>query len=234
MKRQRFHRKFRFWRKTVSIGIGLFLIFTCVQFYSLHRMDVFFGSSALSSSKPMNASKTVVKPKPRPETVPVPADAKLYAYGPDKTEIAYTTSNQQLILANAKKIVYQQAVGPVTKLQWLGDSGTLLYFTQNNTDLNAYLLQQNQQKPVLIDQWNGTNLAVKNIYFSPYLEYMYIELDQGGYDQVYKYDAVVGMRQLALGYIKIAHIQYNAKQDIMTITDSVGTVWHYKNDQLSR
>jgi hypothetical protein len=233
MKRQRLQRTSRFWRKTVSIGVGLLVIFTCVQLYSLHRMDVFFGSSALPSSKPMNASKTVVKPTPKPETVPVPANAKLYAYGSDKTEIAYTTSNQQLMIANAKKTVYQQTVGPVTKLQWLGDSGTLLYFVQN-TGLNAYLLEQNQQKPVLIDQWNGTNQTVKNIYFSPYLEYMYIELEQGGYDQVYKYDAVIGMKQLALGYIKIAHIQYNAKQDIMTITDSVGTVWHYENDELSR
>lgn len=225
---------FRGWRGGMSIAIASLLVFTGIQFYGLYQLDLYLSPSKIATSMPKQHAAVKKKPTPEPQTVPLPTGVKLYAYGSGKTELAYVNADQQLVIKTAKSVLFQQAVGDVTNLQWLSDSGTLLYFVQN-TDLNAYLLQQSQKQPVLIGQFSGSNLTVKNVYFSPYLEYMYIELDEGGsYDAIYKYDAVIGMKQLPLGYVKIANIQYNAKQDIMTITDFTGTVWQYKNDQLTR
>jgi hypothetical protein len=215
-------------RAKIAIWLCALVVLTCAQFAFLNRVNAYLGPSDTPSTPPDVKSAQV----PKVKKPPLPPDAVMHAYSSDNQELAYTTADHQLVVVDANGTQYQQSVtGDVTYLQWLGESGTLLYFVQN-TYLDAYLLQSGQSKPVLIHEWFGTNRTVTNTYFSPYLEYLYIELRHGTWDEVYKFDAVSGVESLPLPEVQITSIQYDDKLDVMTLNDAVGNVWTYKNDKL--
>ncbi|GMA48753.1 hypothetical protein GCM10025857_01100 [Alicyclobacillus contaminans] len=225
-KRRRTHaRPRRRWKWTMVATA--FVLLTGAQFMALHRLDQYLGPS--NTPPPEDTSS---KPQPPKQAPPAPADAVLSKYSSDKQYMAYTTADHQLIVEDASGTLNQIPVeGQVTYMEWLGSSGTLLYFVQG-TYLTAYLLQAAAEKPVMIQQWYGGYRTVVATYFSPYLEYLYMELQNGQIDEVYKYDAVYGVIALPLPQVRIRDIQYDDKSDIMTLHDTAGNVWTYKNDKL--
>lgn len=213
-------------RAKIGLWLGALLVLTCGQFAFLSRVNAYLGPSDTQNNSVDTATATKMK-KPA-----LPRDAVMHAYSSDSQELAYATADHRLVVADASGTQFQQSVtGDITYLEWLGDSGTLLYFVQN-AYLDVYLLQSGQSKPVLIHEWVGHSRTVTKTYFSPYLEYLYIELRHGTWDEVYKYDAVSGVASLPLPEVKITSIQYDGKLDVMTLHDAAGNVWVYKNDRL--
>jgi hypothetical protein len=216
------------WRmnKKISIWTGIITLFTLFQLVTLHEIDTFL-------QPPVSPAMGWTTPK-EPETVTVmPAqDAEQVTYSQDKQHVAYTIKDT-LTIAGKEGTVFQQTVGPVSYLQWLGNTNTLLYFVQGSY-LDAYLLPLHEAKPYLIHEWFGDQRTVVNTFFSPYMEYLYMELKNGSVNEIYKYDAVSGIRQLPLGDMPISRIDYDELSDTMNITSSYGGVWRYMNDRLYR
>jgi hypothetical protein len=220
-KKKRLGRKLRAWITLLSV---IFL----AQMGTLYGLDHFLQSPTLSAMAASSKESATQEPP-----IQVPPEAVTYALSSDKQEVAYTTSDQKLIIATKDGISFQNEVGNVTHLEWLGESDTLCYFVQGS-NLTAYLVQSHQTEPVLIHKWRGTEREVVNTYFSPYMEFLYVELKDGPYNEVYKYDAVGGVTQLPLGEIKINHIDYDSQTDVLLMTSDQGEIWRYENGKLYR
>jgi hypothetical protein len=206
----------------------LFAVIFLAQMGTLYGLDRFLASPSTSAIASAKAAGNGEEPP-----IQVPPEAVNYALSADKQEIAYTTNDQKLIIATKQGIAFQDEVGNVTHMEWLGESDTLCYFVQGSS-LTAYLIQSNQTEPVLIHKWRGREREVVNTYFSPYMEFLYIELKDGPYNEIYKYDAVGGVTQLPLGDIKIDHIDYDSQTDILLVTSDQGETWRYENGKLYR
>ncbi|GIM46423.1 hypothetical protein DNHGIG_19720 [Collibacillus ludicampi] len=202
-------------------------MFTLIQLVTLHEIDKFLQPPI----SPVMERNTTTKEQ---ETVTVmpPNNAEQVMYSQDKQYMAYTTKDT-LTIAGKGGTIFQQTVGQVSYLKWLGNTNTLLYFVQGSY-LDAYLLPLHEAKPYLIYEWFGDHRTVENTFFSPYMEYLYIEMKNGSMNEIYKYDAVSGIRQLPLGDIQISRIDYDELSDTMNITSSFGGVWRYMNDRLYR
>lgn len=216
-------------RRKTTIWAGVFTLFTFAQLTSLYGLDKFFQSPSL----PVSAAEQPEDNQEKP--VKIPEEAQQFAFSKDRQHIAYTTKDQQLMIDGKEGVIFHQKTGPVSYMQWLGNTNTLLFFVQGSY-LDAYLLQLNASKPLLIHEWYGNQREVKNTYFSPYLEYLYIEMNNktSSSDEIYKYEAVNGMIQLPLGKMQITHIDYDELSDVMYITNAKGDVWRYAEDRLYR
>lgn len=212
--------------KKILIWSGTFTLFTLFQLVTLHEIDQFLQppvSPAVEGSAPKKQETLTLMP---------PKNAEQVMYSLDKQYMAYTTKDT-LTIAGKEGTIFQQTVGPVSYMQWLGNTNTLLYFVQGSY-LDAYLLPLKESKPYLIHEWLGYQRTVVNTFFSPYMEYLYIELKNGPVNEIYKYNAVSGIRQIPLGDIQISRIDYDELSDTMNITTSSGGVWRYMNDRLYR
>jgi hypothetical protein len=210
----------------MAIGAGVFTLFTLLQLVTLHEIDSFLQPPASS------AMEVATTKEQEPLTPMPPENAEQVMYSQDKQYIAYTTKDT-LTIANKEGTVFQQRVGPISYMQWLGNTNTFLYFVQG-AYLEAYLLPLNEGKSSLIYQWLGDQRKVVDTLFSPYMQYLYIELKNGSVNELYKYDAVSGLRQLPLGNMQITRIDYDDVSDTMNIISSMGGVWRYSNDHLYR
>ncbi|GIM46525.1 hypothetical protein DNHGIG_20740 [Collibacillus ludicampi] len=211
--------------KKVSIWTGVFTLFTLFQLVTLHKIDKFLQPPVSSMEGSTQKEQEIV-------TLMPPKNAEQVMYSQDKQYMAYTTKDT-LTIAGKEGTIFQRTVGQVSYMQWLGNTNTLLYFVQGSY-LDAYLLPLNEAKSYLIHEWIGNQRKVVNTFFSPYMEYLYIELKNGSVYEVYKYDAVSGIRQLPLGDIQISRIDYDELSDQMNITSSFGGVWRYMSDRLYR
>lgn len=214
---------------SIKRWIFLFVSLTIVQFGSLYGVDRFLQPPSLQHSTTSQPSSS----QSADETVVAPYNAVQSVATEDKRHIAYTTNDDRLFVEGKEGISFAENVGKVVFMQWLGRSNTLVYFVQD-TSLKGYLLRLNSSEPVEVHQWLGTNREVKNIYFSPYLEFFYIEMKNSQTDgsEVYKYKASGGIKKLPLGGLEIEHMDYDPKADIMTMTTKYGEKWMYKNDRL--
>ncbi|WCK55576.1 hypothetical protein PP175_06425 [Aneurinibacillus sp. Ricciae_BoGa-3] len=213
-----------------KIWIILFIVLSVIQFGTLFGVDRFLKPPSLQA---------VAKKTPQPLDVPAQKDAMAPPFNAvksaltdDKRYVAYTTSDDRLFIENKQQgISFNQIVGKVAYMQWLGRSNTLLYFVQDSS-LKGYLLQPGGKDPVEVYEWLGTKREVKNIYFSPYLEFFYIEMRHDQTSEVYKYKASGGITKLPLGYIDIDHIEYDPKADVLFISTVSGETFKYRNDKL--
>ncbi len=202
-------------------------LLTLVQFCVLYGIDEFLRPPSLTAvASPAEQDLAADKPE-------VPANAVRTVYSGDNQYAAYTTADDELVIVGKTGETFREKVGEITYMEWLGVSNSLVYFTSGN-HLTGYLLHPNASKPVKIYTWYGTRREVARTYFSPYLEFLYIEMRNGTKTEVYKFDAVYGISQLPLGDLKIEHIDYDDKADIMTFTTPEGKVWRYENDRLYR
>ncbi len=215
------------WKKPWGL-VSLFFGLTLIQFVVLFGIDQFLRSPSLSAVAAVSSGKEPAENKPE-----VPADAIRYEYSPDNQYAAYTTSDDELVIVNGPGECFHEQVGKVTYLHWLGQSNALVYFV-GGSHVTGYLLHVDGSKPTKIYSWYGSKREVVNTYFSPYLEFLYIEMRNGERSEVYKFDAVDGISQLPLGDIRIEHIDYDDKSDIMRLTTSNGDVWRYEEDRLYR
>lgn len=216
-----------FWKKR-RVWAGLMAILTCIQMVVLYGIDQFLRSPSLTAAAAINTAQQPEVSKPD-----VPVDATRSVYSPDNQYAAYTTKENELVIIDSEGERFRDRVGEITYFEWLGTSNTLVYFVRGN-NLTGYLLHVNQPKPTQMYRWFGTKREVINTYFSPYMEFLYIELRNGSRTEVYKYDAVDGINQLPLGDVQIGHIHYDDKSDIMTLTTASGEEWRYERDRLYR
>jgi hypothetical protein len=214
-----------------KIWIILFIVLSVIQFGTLFGVDRFLKAPSLQAiAKNTNAQPADVPVQT--DAVAAPFNAVKSALTDDKRHVAYTTSDDRLFIeSKAQGISFNQIVGKVVYMQWLGRSSTLLYFVQDSS-LRGYLLQPGGKDPVEVHEWLGTKREIKNIYFSPYLEFFYIEMRHNQTSEVYKYKASGGITKLPLGYIEIDHIEYDPKADVLYITTVGGETFKYKNDKL--
>lgn len=216
-----------FWKKPrgwVTILVG----FTCVQMLVLFGIDQFLRSPSLEAIA--SAKQGQESAFERPE---VPADAISSEFSADNQYAAYTNADNELVILKGTEEAFRKKVGEVTYMKWLGETNSLVYFVGGN-HLTGYLLHVDGSKPTKIHSWSGSKREVVNTYFSPYMEFLYIELRNGEKSEVYKFDAVDGISQLPLGDIQILDIQYDDKKDIMMLTTQKGEVWRYEEDRLYR
>lgn len=169
--------------------------------------------------------------------VSVPGSAVLSALTEDQRHVAYTTADNRLQIEDKTGLIFDQDVGNVTFMKWLEPSDTLLYFVKGQSTLTGYLIRadaNSEVKPVEVHQWSSKQREVETVYFSPYLEFVYIEMNNGSYDEVYKYKASTGIHRLSLPNVVIDHIDYNPTEDKLVITTDKGKVWTYEGDRVRR
>lgn len=216
-----------------KLWLGGFVLFSAAQFFLLHQVDIYLQSpsiTAIEAASQQAGTTPDIKPV---ETISVPADAVTYALSADKQHVAYTTNQNELIVLGKDGSKSYPTVGHVIYIQWLGSSDSILYFVQGSY-LDANILQLNDTKPLLINEWWGSQRKIENSFFSPYMELLYIELQNGANTEMYKYDAVNGIHQLPLPNLRITQVEYDEMSDVMKLTDSSGQVWRYQNSRLYR
>jgi len=214
-------------RVKTKVLASTFIVFSVAQLGALYSFDRFLRPPRLPAQSTASSSTGNVVP-----TIAIPQDTLRSVISFDRQHIAYVTKNNRLVLAGPDGINFDQSVGTVVYMQWLSGENTLLYFVQGSY-LDARLLQFNKSNPTLV-HWYGDRRQVVKTFFSPYLELLYIELQNGSATEVYKYDAVGGMSQLPLGNVSMVHIDYNATTDEMDLTSSYGGVWRYVHGHLYR
>lgn len=164
-------------------------------------------------------------------TLEPPAEALEYVKNPSSLLIAYTTSEDELVIADENGPVFQEEVGKVSYLTWLGNSNTLFYAVQGKS-LQAYLLPHHTLKPVFLKKWTGDERVVVETHFSPYLEILYVHIKNGKNSEIYRYLATQGMNKVPLPNLSIERITYDDKTDVHLFTDEKGETWRYENQHL--
>lgn len=201
-----------------------FLAFTLVQFGGLFALDQFLKQPNL----PVGATVPVTKPPITP-----PSEAVMYAISEDQSDIAYTTKDGELVIADAdKNELYREKAGNITYLHWLSKSNALLYMVGKTYSQELYLLQTNglqasattsgttkksNHVPKLLKNWNGTKRTIEKVYFSPYVEFFNLHVKNGTKDEIYKYKAGTGLFQISFS-LKVQSITYDDRKDILTVT----------------
>ncbi|WP_026074126.1 hypothetical protein [Brevibacillus massiliensis] len=208
------------------VWLAALAVVTSAQLAGLYGIDQFLRVPALPAAAKTPEIKTV-------KVSAIPADAALVSFNPDRRFAAYVSADGELVLLDSEGEKFREKVGHVTFLQWLGDTDTLFYLTQGS-NLSGYLLRIHAPEPTRIHTWTGHRREIVNTYFSPYLEFLYMEFRKGNITEVYKYDAVDGISRLPLGDAWIEHIDYDDKLDVMKLTTDSGEVWRYEHDHLYR
>jgi hypothetical protein len=212
-------------KKKKRKGLRVLLVLTLLQWGGLYGVNTFLAPE--SSVVPAVAKSAFDSAQPE---VKAPDDADQFRISDDKKLLAYT-KGKDLFLENKDGEMYHKNVGRVTYFQWLGKSNSLLYFVQSDS-LTGYILQASTLKTHLLESWPGTDRKIKQAYFNPYMEFLYIETERSRTDEIYKYDAVNGFYKFPLPELKIDRIDFDEKTDTMEITDSEARLWEYKNGRL--
>jgi hypothetical protein len=216
-----------FWQKRKGIVV-LWAVITFLQFAVLFGVDQFLRPPSLSLADDGGFAQAAGTSRPD-----VPASAVRYTYSPDNQYAAYTTEGNELVIVGNAGEIFRDTVGRVTYFQWLGESHSLVYFV-GGRNLSGYILHVNAPRPTHIHTWYGSGREVVNTYFSPYMEFLYVEMRHGSRSEVYKYDAVDGISRLPLGDVRLTSIDYDDKTDVMTLRTAEGEVWRYERDRLYR
>lgn len=212
-------------RKRKKNWLLTLLIFAILQFGFLFALDRFL--------QPPDLTDVASYVEETPKITSAPAEAIYYLISEDGEEIAYTTANNELVIADATNgEIYREVVGNVTYLHWLGSSSALLYMVEKTYSQQLYLLQtinirtalQQEEEdtnhrtgPKLLRSWNGKQRTIENVYFSPYVEFFNLHVKNGNRDELYKYKANTGLYQIPISF-KIQSISYDDRSDVMTIT----------------
>ncbi|MGZ4033136.1 MAG: hypothetical protein ACXVP2_13345, partial [Tumebacillaceae bacterium] len=221
-------------RSNLKLRVGVVVLLTLAQwggFYGINR----YLEPSTSVATTAQASGVSAQAEEAP-AVTAPADAVSQSLSYDKQHVAYTTSDGKLVILDKSGKTFEKELnGDVMYMEWLGHSNTLLYGVQG-TYLDAWLLPAQGNEPVLIHEWWGKERKVTKTYFSSYMEFLYLEVEneQNQTTEVYKYDALGGISQLPLENVKIDSIDYDEKTDIMKLTQTNGGVWRYEKDRLYR
>ncbi|MGD8192164.1 hypothetical protein ACQCN2_19515 [Brevibacillus ginsengisoli] len=215
-------------KKIVKRWMTLFVCLTLVQLLVLFGIDQFLKAPALEALASVKSGQesTVTRPE-------VPAEAVQTEYSGDNKYAAYTTADNELVVLKGNEESFRKKVGEVKYMKWLGESNALVYFVEGK-NLTGYLLHADGDKPAKISTWSASNREVEKTFFSPYMEFLYIQFHNGERTEVYKFDAAYGISQIPLGNLKVDDIQYDDKKDIMTFTTPEGEVWRYEEDRLYR
>ncbi|WCN38775.1 hypothetical protein [Aneurinibacillus uraniidurans] len=214
-----------------------FVVLSVLQFGSMYGIDLFLKPPSLEAAMKKAGGAVSATATPAESRVSVPGSAVLSALTEDQRHVAYTTADNRLQIEDKTGLLFDQDVGDVTFMKWLEPSDTLIYFVKGKSTLTGYLIRagaNSEVKPVEIHQWSSKQREVEAVYFSPYLEFVYIEMNNGSYDEVYKYKASTGIHRLSLANVVIDHIDYNPTEDKLVITTDKGKVWTYEGDRLRR
>lgn len=212
-----------------------FLILSALQFGTMYGLDRFLKPPSLEAAVKKSAVPAVATPVEA--QVSAPPSAVLSALTEDRKHVAYTAEDGRLQIEDKTGLVFDEEVGDVTFMKWLEPSDTLLYFVKGKSTLTGYLIRADAAsnvEPVEVHEWSAKKREVEAVYFSPYLEFFYIEMKNDSYDEIYKYKASTGIHRLPLEPIVIDHIDYNPTTDVMVITTNKGKIWKYENDRLRR
>ncbi|NGQ96735.1 hypothetical protein G3578_16340 [Brevibacillus sp. SYP-B805] len=216
-----------FWQKSRGVVV-LWGVITFLQVAVLFGVDQFLRPPSLTQGDDAGFAQAAGASRPD-----VPAGAVRYTYSPDNQYAAYTTAGNELVIVGTAGEIFRDTVGRVTYFQWLGESHSLVYFI-GGRNLSGYIFHVNAPKPTHMYTWYGSGREVEHIYFSPYLEFLYLEMRNGERSEVYKYDAVDGITRLPLGDVRLTSIDYDDKRDVMTLRTAEGEVWRYERDRLYR
>lgn len=222
-----------------------------MQFGGLFALDQFLAQPDFGATAVNAGVNEVEKPKLTP-----PDDAIQHVISSDQSDMAYTTSKDELVIVDQdKKELFRENVGKISYMNWLGKSNTLLYMVDRKNSQELFLIQVNNLTPVdatvtedkgsttknnvksdksksiSLKRWTGTERTIENIYFSPYVEFFNIHVKNGTRDEIYKYKAGTGLYQLSVR-VKIDSIDYDDRKDIMTITSTTGNKFRFVNDHL--
>jgi hypothetical protein len=224
-------------RKGLFIWAAAILAVTSIQLVVLQQLNAFLKPPQMQTAKAAGSSVQTLAPGTVEKEVSVPKDAVRYLMTPDRKGIAYikhlpNSQKLELVVEDSEGVISRQSVDKVTHMEWLGKSTTLLYMVDKGSKQELYLLQMQHKEPLLIDEWSGKTRTVKKVFFSPYLEFFYIQMENGSKTEIYKYSYSTGLTELPVQDIRIDHVSYDEKLDILYITDLSGEHWQYKNGGL--
>ncbi|WCK55034.1 hypothetical protein PP175_03295 [Aneurinibacillus sp. Ricciae_BoGa-3] len=219
--------------KKVMIWAGSIIGASALQFLVLQQIDSFLKPPAFERAN----AQTVTAGDALSQTVQIPKGVTHYVFTPNHKAVAYITSppnshEEALVIKDAKGILYQETIKGNIYMEWLGQSNTLVYMVERNNGQEMYLFQAQHKEPQLIYNWPGVDRKVMKIFFSPYLEFFYVEMRDGQNIELYKYTFSTGLNPLPVQDIKISQLSYDDKKDIVYITDQNHEKWVYKDGAL--
>jgi hypothetical protein len=227
---------FRGQRKKWLMWITAVLAITIIQLVSLQQLNAFLKSpsfqkqNAASTGGNADAASMV-------REVSIPKDADHYVITSDRKGIAYTkrlpdSQKIEFVIENEQGVVFRQSVDNVAHMEWLGESNTLLYMLDKENTQEMYLFQMQHKEPLPVGEWDGKTRNIKTVFFSPYLESFYIQMNSENNDEIYKYKYSTGLTELPVKDLAIDHVSYDEKQDILYMTNLIGEQWQYRNGKL--
>jgi hypothetical protein len=228
-------RKLLWKRKNTVIWSSAMLGITVIQLVGLHQLDDLLKPPDLQTDDVAHAqTKVAAAPVASKKPIDVPGEAIQYVLTPDRNVIAYTTrssngKNEELIIKDNSGILLRQDKGKITHMEWLGESNTLLYMLETKKGQEMYLFQLQHKEPHFIYKWENSDRKITKVFFSPYLEFFYVQMRNSNDVELYKYTFSTGLNLLPMKDIKIGRITYDNKQDIIYILDQSGEQWTYQN-----
>lgn len=228
-------------KKKVSFWSTAILSVTLIQLIGFQKLDEFLQPPDLKKENVAHAQTEIAAASlsdTTPKKISVPKGALRYVFTPEYTAIAYIKQlapgkKEELIIQDNSGIVLREVEGKVKHMEWLGESDTLLYMLEKGDKQELYLFQLQHKEPHFVYKWpNKEQHKIVKVFFSPYLEYFYLQMKNGKDTELYKYTFSTGLTMLPTENINIAKVTYNDKKDIVFILDQKGEEWEYKNGGL--
>lgn len=226
-------------KKKVSFWSTAILSVTLIQLIGFQKLDEFLQPPDFKKENVAHAQTKIAAASlsdTTPKKIPVPKGALRYVFTPEYTAIAYikqfVPGKEELIIQDNSGIVLREVKGKVKHMEWLGESNTLLYMLEKGDKQELYLFQLQHKEPHFVYKWPNKEFKITKVFFSPYLEYFYLQVRNEENTELYKYTFSTGLTVLPTEDIKIARVTYDDKKDIVFILDQKGEEWEYKNGGL--
>lgn len=144
--------------------------------------------------------------------------------------LAYYTHHSQIIIQNQKHqdLAVFDLPG-VQHLQWMDQGKTLFYLSDHYGRYTFGVCKVAEKKLVPLYDMNGRNIEIQELFKSQYAQSINFLYTQNGTLNLGFYESIFGFKSQSLAGIKPKKTWFDEKQNILSIQDQSGQVYHYQN-----
>ncbi|PWK15780.1 hypothetical protein [Tumebacillus permanentifrigoris] len=165
------------------------------------------------------------------EDVLTPPDtALLYDIDARGKTIAYYTRNAQVIIQNQKhqNLAVLDLEG-AHYLQWMDQGKTLFYLRQQWGRYTFGVYKVAEKKLVPLYDMDGRQIQIEQLFKSTYSQSINFLYEQDGQLNLGFYESIFGFKSYSLYGVKPKKTWFDEKENILSIQDESGKVYHYQN-----
>lgn len=212
-------------RKKWMIAAGLIVT---LQWSGFYLMDLYLTPTGDSLSTVASASSQALEKQVQP-----PEDALLYDIDRKGKRIAYYEREQLVIKDRKDQIVSITELKGVHFIQWL-DNGDTVFYVRNidgKNEIGVYKVPASKTVPLY--DIASTRVSIEKVYYSSYVQMMFVLYQQDKQLRVASYEAIFGWKSRPLTGIIPQDSWLDEKTAVLSIKDQHGKVWTFKREDFT-